>query len=55
MSIDSTPSITVPLRLYFIRHGKTEWSLSGQYTGRADIQVNNPEETKRVIDTLLAN
>lgn len=27
------------LRLYLIRHGETAWSLSGQYTGRADIPL----------------
>jgi phosphomannomutase len=28
-----------PLKIYFVRHGETEWSLSGQYTGRADIPL----------------
>lgn len=28
-----------PVRLFFIRHGQTEWSLSGQYTGRADLPL----------------
>lgn len=28
-----------PLRLYFVRHGETAWSLSGQYSGRADIPL----------------
>ena len=28
-----------PLRLYLIRHGETAWSLSGQYSGRADIPL----------------
>ncbi len=31
-------------RLYFIRHGETAWSLSGQHTGRSDIALNEQGE-----------
>jgi probable phosphoglycerate mutase len=37
-------------QLYFIRHGQTDWSLSGQHTGRTDIALTlQGEEQARAL------
>lgn len=42
------------LRLFVIRHGETEWSLTGQYTGRADIKLteNGKVEARKIADRI---
>ena len=33
--------MTLPLKIYFIRHGETAWSLFGQHTGRTDLPLTS--------------
>lgn len=43
-------------RLFLIRHGETEWSLSGQYTGRTDLPLTaHGEAAARKIGERLEN
>ena len=37
--MEQTPLNTQPVRIYFIRHGETAWSLSGRYAGSTDIPL----------------
>jgi probable phosphoglycerate mutase len=42
------------VRLYIVRHGETEWSLSGQHTGRTDLALTaHGEDEARALEPWL--
>ena len=49
-----TGAPAAPARLYFIRHGQTAWSVTGQHTGRTDIPLSaqGEDEGRRLLPWL---
>lgn len=46
---------TVPMELWLVRHGETEWSVTGQHTGKTDLPlIAAGEQRAREIGKLLA-
>lgn len=44
----------VPLQLYFVRHGETAWSITGQHTGRTDLGLTtHGEDQARALEPRL--
>ena len=50
--VAATPSTL--LQLYFVRHGETDWSLSGQHTGLTDVPLTvRGEDEARALAPIL--